>query len=104
MATALRTAPSCARRSHAATSGVRSAHNDARVIVPARRLLLRRRNGGCCRHLPVRFEAPRRTAVDATLPPVSRVGRPARSAQVRCAAGRQPRPRALRHAGPTKIS
>jgi len=38
----LPTAPSCARRPRAATFGFRRARDDPRVIVPARRLLLRR--------------------------------------------------------------
>jgi len=35
------TAPSCAQRPGAATSGVSPAHDDPQAIVPARRLLLR---------------------------------------------------------------
>jgi len=86
-------APSCARRPRAASSGVRSAYDDPRVIVPARRLLLRRRVGGYWRQLPARLAAPRRTAVDLNRPLVRRLGR----ALVRCAAGWRARPRALRH-------
>jgi len=41
------TATSRARRPRAASSGVQRARDDPRSIVPARRLLLRRRVGGC---------------------------------------------------------
>jgi len=52
------------------------------VIVPARRLLLRRQVGGFERHLAARLEAARRAVVDPIRPPVRHLGR----AQVRCAA------------------
>jgi len=93
------TAPSCARWPRAATFGAWRAHDDPRVIVPARRFLLRRRVGGCWRHQAVRLQAPRRAAINRTRPPVRRVGLPARRAQVRCAAEWRPRPWARRDAG-----
>jgi len=93
------TAPSYAWRPRGATSGARSTHDDSRVIVPAHRILLRRRISGCWRDATVRLEAPYSTAVDPTRPPVRRVGRQARRAQVCCAAERRPCPLALRHAG-----
>jgi len=92
-------APSCARWPRAATFGAWRAHDDPRVIVPARRLLLRRRVGGCWRHLAARLQAPRRTSITPTRPPMRRVGRPARCEQVRCAAEWWPRPWASRDAG-----
>jgi len=93
------TAPSGARRPRAATSGVRRAHDDPRVITPARRLLLQQRVGGCWRPLVARLEAPHRAANRPIRPPMRRVGRPARRAQVRCAAEWRPLLWASRDAG-----
>jgi len=93
------TAPSCAQRRRAATSRVWRARDDPRVIVPARRLLSRRLVGGVWRHLAARLEAPRRAVVGPTRPPVRPIGRPARRAQVRCAAEWRPLPWASRDAG-----
>jgi len=94
------TAPSCARRPRAATSGVQRAHDDPRVIAPARGFFLLRRLVGEIRsHLAARLEAPRRAAVGPTHPPVRRVGLPARPAQVRCAVEWRSLPWASRDAG-----
>jgi len=93
------TAPSNARWPRAATSGAWRAHDHPRTILPARRLSLRRRVGGCWRHLAARLQAPHHAAISPTRPPVRRVGRPARRAQVRGAAEWRPRPWAPRDAG-----
>jgi len=93
------TAPSCEGRPRAVTSGVQRDHDDPRVIVPARRLLLQRRVGGCWNHLAARLEAPRRAAISPTRPPVRRVCRPSRRAQVRCAVEWRPLLWASRDAG-----
>jgi len=77
----------------------RRARDDPRVIVPARRLLFRRIVGGFWRHLAARWKAARRAAIGPTRRPVRRVGRPARRAQVRCAAKWQSLPWASGDAG-----
>jgi len=72
---------------------------------PAWALFLLRWLVGCFwRHLAARLEAPRRAAVGPNRPPVSRVGRPARRAQVRCTAEWRPVPWTSRDAcGPPPL-